>query len=58
MGAVAEDGTGVLDPQSAGMLGMTQAMLDATLARESGSCAAGWSATATAEPRFPSADGR
>lgn len=35
VGAVAEDGTGVLDPQSAGMLGMTQAMLDATLARES-----------------------
>lgn len=35
VGAVAEDGTGVLDPRSAGMLGMTQAMLDATLARES-----------------------
>jgi putative phosphoribosyl transferase len=35
VGAVAEDGTGVLDPQSAGMLGMTQAVLDATLARES-----------------------
>lgn len=35
VGAVAEDGTGVLDPQSAGQLGMTQAMLDETLARES-----------------------
>jgi putative phosphoribosyl transferase len=35
VGAVAEDGTGVLDQHSAGMLGMTQAMLDATLARES-----------------------
>ncbi len=35
VGAVAEDGTGVLDPQSAGRLGMTQAMLDETLARES-----------------------
>ena len=35
VGAVAEDGTGVLDPRSAGMLGMTQAMLDDTLARES-----------------------
>jgi predicted phosphoribosyltransferase/predicted alpha/beta-hydrolase family hydrolase len=36
VGAVAEDGTGVLDPQSAGLAGMTQARLDATLARESG----------------------
>jgi putative phosphoribosyl transferase len=35
VGAVAEDGTGVLDPKSAGMLGMTQAMLDVTLAQES-----------------------
>ena len=35
VGAVAEDGTGVLDQRSAEMLGMTQAMLDATLARES-----------------------
>jgi putative phosphoribosyl transferase len=35
VGAVAEDGTGVLDPRSAGMLGMTKAMLDATLAQES-----------------------
>jgi putative phosphoribosyl transferase len=35
VGAVAEDGTGVLDPRSAGTLGMTQAMLDATLAQES-----------------------
>jgi putative phosphoribosyl transferase len=35
VGAVAEDGTGVLDPRSAGQLGMTQAMLDETLARES-----------------------
>ncbi|MGA2319190.1 MAG: phosphoribosyltransferase family protein [Solirubrobacteraceae bacterium] len=35
VGAVAEDGTGVLDPQSAGRLGMTQAMLEETLARES-----------------------
>jgi putative phosphoribosyl transferase len=35
VGAVAEDGTGVLDPRSAGMVGMTQATLDATLARES-----------------------
>jgi len=31
VGAVAEDGTGVLDPQSAGMLGMTQAKLDETI---------------------------
>jgi len=35
VGAVAEDGTGVLDRQSADMLGMTQELLDATLARES-----------------------
>ncbi|MGO9319544.1 MAG: phosphoribosyltransferase [Solirubrobacteraceae bacterium] len=35
VGAVAEDGTGVLDPQSAGMLGMTQAMLDRTVELES-----------------------
>ncbi len=35
VGAVAEDGTGVLDPRSAGMHGMTQATLDATLALES-----------------------
>jgi len=35
VGAVAEDGTGVLDPRSAGMHGMTQAALDKTLARES-----------------------
>jgi putative phosphoribosyl transferase len=35
VGAVAEDGTGVLDPRSADMLGMTQTMLDATLAQES-----------------------
>jgi putative phosphoribosyl transferase len=35
VGAVAEDGTGVLDPRSAGMLGMTETMLDATLAQES-----------------------
>jgi putative phosphoribosyl transferase len=35
VGAVAEDGTGVLDPQSAGLAGMTQAMLDATVAQES-----------------------
>jgi predicted phosphoribosyltransferase/dienelactone hydrolase len=35
VGAVAEDGTGVLDPQSAGMMGMTQAMFDETLERES-----------------------
>jgi putative phosphoribosyl transferase len=35
VGAVAEDGTGVLDPTSAGMVGMTQDTLDATLARES-----------------------
>jgi len=35
VGAVAEDGTGVLDRQSAGSLGMTAEMLDATLARES-----------------------
>ena len=35
VGAVAEDGTGVLDPQSAGMLGMTQAMLDGTIELES-----------------------
>jgi putative phosphoribosyl transferase len=35
VGAVAEDGTGVLDPRSATIVGMTQATLDATLARES-----------------------
>jgi putative phosphoribosyl transferase len=35
VGAVAEDGTGVLDQRSAGMVGMTQDVLDATLARES-----------------------
>jgi len=35
VGAVAEDGTGVLDPDSAGRLGMTQAMLDETVALES-----------------------
>jgi putative phosphoribosyl transferase len=35
VGAVAEDGTGVLDVHSAGMLGMTQATLEQTLARES-----------------------
>src|SRR5664279_1325151 len=35
VGAVAEDGTGVLDPRSAGMLGVTGAVLDATLERES-----------------------
>jgi putative phosphoribosyl transferase len=35
VGAVAEDGTGVLDARSADILGMTQAMLDATLAQES-----------------------
>ncbi len=35
VGAVAEDGTAVLDPRSAGMLGMTEAVLEATLARES-----------------------
>jgi putative phosphoribosyl transferase len=35
VGAVTEDGTGVLDPRSAGMLGMTDATLDETLALES-----------------------
>jgi putative phosphoribosyl transferase len=35
VGAVAEDGTGVLDWRSAATVGMTDAMLDATLARES-----------------------
>ncbi len=35
VGAVAEDGTGVLDPQSAGEMGMTHAVFEATLARES-----------------------
>ncbi len=35
VGAVAEDGTGVLDPRSASEVGMTQAALDASLARES-----------------------
>jgi predicted phosphoribosyltransferase/pimeloyl-ACP methyl ester carboxylesterase len=35
VGAVAEDGTGVLDPRSAGMLGMTQELLDARLEQES-----------------------
>jgi putative phosphoribosyl transferase len=36
VGAVAEDGTCVLDPRSADRLGMTADMLDATLAQESG----------------------
>ena len=35
VGAVAEDGTGVFDPRSAGMLGMTQEMFDSTLEQES-----------------------
>ncbi len=35
VGAVVEDGTGVLDPRSAATVGMTQAELEATLARES-----------------------
>jgi putative phosphoribosyl transferase len=35
VGAVAEDGTGVLDPRSLEMLGMTQELLDARLAEES-----------------------
>jgi putative phosphoribosyl transferase len=35
VGAVAEDGTGVFDARSAGLLGMTQDMLDAAVARES-----------------------
>ncbi len=35
VGAVAEDGSGVLDRQSAELLGMTREKLDATLARES-----------------------
>jgi predicted phosphoribosyltransferase/pimeloyl-ACP methyl ester carboxylesterase len=35
VGAVAEDGTGVLDPRSAGMLGMTRELLDAKLEQES-----------------------
>lgn len=35
VGAVAEDGTEVLDPRSVGVLDMTQATLDATLAMES-----------------------
>src|SRR5204862_3593560 len=35
VGAVAEDGTVVLDPRSACLLGMTHAMLDATLAEAS-----------------------
>lgn len=35
VGAVAEDGTGVLDPDSADMHGMTQVALDETLALES-----------------------
>jgi len=35
VGAVAEDGTAVLDPRSASLLGMTQEMLDATLAEAS-----------------------
>jgi predicted phosphoribosyltransferase len=35
VGAVAEDGSGVLDPRSAGMLGMTQALLDERLEEES-----------------------
>jgi predicted phosphoribosyltransferase len=35
VGAVAEDGTGVVDPRSAGETGMTHALFKATLARES-----------------------
>jgi putative phosphoribosyl transferase len=35
VGAVAEDGSGVFDPRSAGMLGMTQALLDERLEEES-----------------------
>jgi len=35
VGAVAEDGTRVLDPRSAGMLGMTRELLDARLEQES-----------------------
>ncbi|HME03949.1 MAG TPA: phosphoribosyltransferase family protein [Solirubrobacteraceae bacterium] len=35
VGAVAEDGTGVLDRRSAGSLGMTAELLEETLARES-----------------------
>lgn len=35
VGAVTEDGTGVLDQRSAQMMGMTRQMLDAALARES-----------------------
>jgi putative phosphoribosyl transferase len=35
VGAVAEDGTRVFDPMSAAMQGMTQTLLDATLASES-----------------------
>jgi len=35
VGAVAEDGTGVLDPRSAGMHGMTESTLNTTLALES-----------------------
>jgi putative phosphoribosyl transferase len=35
IGAVAEDGTGVLDSRARRMLGVTQAVFDATLARES-----------------------
>jgi putative phosphoribosyl transferase len=35
VGALAEDGTGVLDPASVGMLEMSEAMLEATLERES-----------------------
>ncbi len=35
VGAVAEDETGVVDPRSAGEMGMTEAVFGATLARES-----------------------
>jgi putative phosphoribosyl transferase len=34
VGAVAEDGTGVLDPRAANVVGMTRAVLDETLERE------------------------
>jgi predicted phosphoribosyltransferase len=37
VGAVAEDGTGVLDPHSSGMLGMTEATLETTIAVPVGS---------------------
>jgi putative phosphoribosyl transferase len=51
VGAVTEDGTGVLDPRSAAALGTTQSSFDATLASESHELPAGSGAIGTGTPR-------